>query len=154
MKLPRDLSGKHLAQALCRDWAYVEIHQSGSHIILQTDEPSPHRVAEISSNLVRRVIDRVGARCSGSDLRYLQHSLQEPAAEASETLLVQTDGSMVAVRHENEAWKEVKLGVVVRSDHLAKKHKRGVVSQARYVPRVGDRHPGSIGRDGVYLAAG
>jgi predicted RNA binding protein YcfA (HicA-like mRNA interferase family) len=45
MKLPRDVSGERLAAALCRRWQYRRVHQSGSHIILETEEPSPQRVA-------------------------------------------------------------------------------------------------------------
>jgi predicted RNA binding protein YcfA (HicA-like mRNA interferase family) len=45
MKLPRDLSGHELVASLCRDWGYVVVNQVGSHIILQTDEPTSHRVA-------------------------------------------------------------------------------------------------------------
>ena len=45
MKLPRDLAGQELARVLCREWSYVEVHQSGSHIILETEEPSHQRVA-------------------------------------------------------------------------------------------------------------
>lgn len=45
MKLPRDLSGSRLAQALIRDWGYVKVNQVGSHIVLQTEEPSHHRLA-------------------------------------------------------------------------------------------------------------
>ena len=45
MKLPRDLSGNELVAVLCKRWGYVKIHQVGSHIILQTDEPSAHRIA-------------------------------------------------------------------------------------------------------------
>jgi predicted RNA binding protein YcfA (HicA-like mRNA interferase family) len=45
MKIPRDLSGMDLAQALCRSWAYQKVNQVGSHIILQIDIPSPHRIA-------------------------------------------------------------------------------------------------------------
>lgn len=45
MKLPRDLSGRRLAATLCRDWGYIEVHQTGSHIILQTEAPSHHRIA-------------------------------------------------------------------------------------------------------------
>lgn len=45
MKLPRDLSGEMLAKALCQSFAYVRVHQSGSHIILQTEAPSHHRLA-------------------------------------------------------------------------------------------------------------
>ena len=45
MKLPRDLPGGKLARLLCRQWGYRQVHQEGSHIILQTDEPGPHRIA-------------------------------------------------------------------------------------------------------------
>jgi len=45
MKIPRDLSGQNLAAALCRRWGYVKVNQVGSHIVLQTQEPTPHRVA-------------------------------------------------------------------------------------------------------------
>jgi len=45
MKLPRDIHGRELAAALCRHWGYREIHQAGSHIILQTDTPEYHRIS-------------------------------------------------------------------------------------------------------------
>jgi predicted RNA binding protein YcfA (HicA-like mRNA interferase family) len=45
MKLPRDLSGTELINALCRDWGYQVVHQVGSHVILQTAEPYAHRIA-------------------------------------------------------------------------------------------------------------
>ena len=45
MKLPRDLSGEQLARLLCSQWGYVRSHQSGSHIVLDTHEPSRHRIA-------------------------------------------------------------------------------------------------------------
>lgn len=45
MKLPRDLSGRELAKRLGKSWGYRQVHQTGSHIILETDTPSPHRVA-------------------------------------------------------------------------------------------------------------
>ena len=45
MKIPRDLSGHELAAALCRHWGYEQVNQVGSHVILQTQEPTPHRVA-------------------------------------------------------------------------------------------------------------
>lgn len=45
MKLPRDTSGRDLVQALCRDWGYQQVHQVGSHIILQTDVPASHRLS-------------------------------------------------------------------------------------------------------------
>ena len=45
MKVPRDLSGAQLVKVLCRDWAYRVIHQEGSHVILQTDQPSHQRLS-------------------------------------------------------------------------------------------------------------
>ncbi len=45
MKLPRNVSGAHLAGVLCRRWQYKRTHQTGSHIILETSEPVHHRIA-------------------------------------------------------------------------------------------------------------
>lgn len=45
MKLPRDLSGEELVRHLEKRWAYLKVHQVGSHIILQTQQPTPHRIA-------------------------------------------------------------------------------------------------------------
>jgi predicted RNA binding protein YcfA (HicA-like mRNA interferase family) len=45
VKLPRDISGRQLVGALVRRWAYRQVNQVGSHIILQTEEPTPHRVS-------------------------------------------------------------------------------------------------------------
>ena len=45
MKLPRDLSGAELVRVLCRDWGYRQIHQEGSHIVLETEQPSHQRLS-------------------------------------------------------------------------------------------------------------
>ncbi len=45
MKLPRDLSGRDLVKALVQQWGYRQVSQVGSHIVLQTDTPVPHRVS-------------------------------------------------------------------------------------------------------------
>jgi len=45
LKVPRDLQGRDLAAALCRHWGYRQVHQVGSHIILQTDDPGHHRLS-------------------------------------------------------------------------------------------------------------
>jgi len=45
MKIPRDLSGQALVKALCREWGYKQVHQVGSHVILETEIPSHHRLA-------------------------------------------------------------------------------------------------------------
>lgn len=44
MKLPRDLPGEKLVRLPCREGGYEKVHQVGSHIILQTEEPYPHRM--------------------------------------------------------------------------------------------------------------
>ena len=53
MKLPRDLRGEDLVKHLIRHWAYEKVHQVGSHIILQTQEPSPQRIAVPEHNPLR-----------------------------------------------------------------------------------------------------
>jgi predicted RNA binding protein YcfA (HicA-like mRNA interferase family) len=45
VKIPRDLSGSHLAAVLCRDWDYRQVRQVGSHLILETDTPSHQRLS-------------------------------------------------------------------------------------------------------------
>ena len=45
MRLPRDCGGADLVRALCTHWAYMQVHQTGSHIILETDDPSHQRIA-------------------------------------------------------------------------------------------------------------
>jgi len=53
MKLPRDVSGERLAATLCRHWQYTRVHKSGSHIILDTDEPSRQRIAVPDHDFLR-----------------------------------------------------------------------------------------------------
>ena len=53
MKLPRGLSGQELVNALCRDWGYCVVHQQGSHIVLETEEPSHQRIAVPSHKPLR-----------------------------------------------------------------------------------------------------
>jgi len=53
MKLPRDLDGESLARHLEKCWKYLRIHQVGSHIILQTADPSPHRISIPAHNPLR-----------------------------------------------------------------------------------------------------
>jgi predicted RNA binding protein YcfA (HicA-like mRNA interferase family) len=44
VKIPRDLPGREIVKALCRHWDYRQVHQEGSHIILQTDIPTHQRI--------------------------------------------------------------------------------------------------------------
>ena len=53
MKLPRDLSGAELAKVLCKYFGYGQIHQQGSHIILQAESPAHHRLAVPDHNPLR-----------------------------------------------------------------------------------------------------
>lgn len=45
MRIPRGVSGARLASALCRKWGYREVHQAGSHMVLETDDPGHQRIA-------------------------------------------------------------------------------------------------------------
>lgn len=40
MKIPRNVHGRDLANHLIRHWQFVEMRQTGSHIILRTEVPS------------------------------------------------------------------------------------------------------------------
>jgi len=79
MKLPRDLSGQQLAAVLCRRWGYEKVNQVGSHIILQTQEPAPHRVAVPAQKRVRvgtlNSILRAVANHKGADRQEILDSL-------------------------------------------------------------------------------
>jgi predicted RNA binding protein YcfA (HicA-like mRNA interferase family) len=45
MRIPRDLGGEALIRCLCRSWGYRQVHQVGSHVILETEDPSHQRIA-------------------------------------------------------------------------------------------------------------
>ncbi|HXN48387.1 MAG TPA: hypothetical protein VN893_17190 [Bryobacteraceae bacterium] len=53
MKVPRDVSGAHLADVLCRRWRYARVNQVGSHIVLETSEPAHQRIAIPDHNPLR-----------------------------------------------------------------------------------------------------
>ena len=53
MKVPRDLSGTQLIKVLCRDWGYRQVHQEGSHVILQTETPGHQRLSVPNHNPLR-----------------------------------------------------------------------------------------------------
>ena len=53
MKLPRDLSGDELVRVLCRNWGYRIVHQRGSHIVLETEQPSHQRLAVPAHKILR-----------------------------------------------------------------------------------------------------
>lgn len=99
---------------------------------------SIHFPTSISANLVRRVVDRVGARCESA---YSDESLQlackeKPTAPPS-MLTVATDGSMLLTREEN--WREAKVGVVARGGFIppGEERTRRRIQNARYVAVLG-----------------
>jgi len=53
MKIPRDLSGQDLVKLLCKKWGYKVVHQSGSHIILETEVPKHQRMAIPNHSFLR-----------------------------------------------------------------------------------------------------
>ena len=97
-----------------------------------------HFPTSISSNLVRRVVDRVGLRCEAaySD-EALQVACREKPDEAPSMLTVATDGSMLLTRE--ASWKEVKVGVVARGgfNPPGEDRPRRRVQDARYVAVLG-----------------
>ena len=79
MKIPRGLSGKDLAALLWRGWGYRIIHQQGSHIVLETETPTHHRVAVPAHRTLRvgtlNAILRAVARHKGIERQDLLRSL-------------------------------------------------------------------------------
>jgi predicted RNA binding protein YcfA (HicA-like mRNA interferase family) len=53
MKTPRNLSGKELASVLVKKWGYSIVHQTGSHIVLVTAQPSHQRISIPAHKAVR-----------------------------------------------------------------------------------------------------
>lgn len=94
-----------------------------------------HHGTAISENLVRRVVDRVG-RCVQAQ-PHLGAELRAPAAQPPTTLVVEVDGSMIPTRGA-DPWREVKVGLVARGEHFVDNKGRGLVTQARFVARLGD----------------
>jgi predicted RNA binding protein YcfA (HicA-like mRNA interferase family) len=58
MKIPRNVSGAQLADVLCQHWHYSNVHQVGSHIILETSIPA-HRALRLGtlSSILRTVAE-------------------------------------------------------------------------------------------------
>jgi len=79
MKLPRDLSGAQLIDALCRSYGYRRVHQVGSHVILETNTPTHHRIAVPNHDSLRvgtlNSILRAVAAAQGIDKKEILRSL-------------------------------------------------------------------------------
>ena len=99
---------------------------------------SIHYPTTISSNLVRRVVDRVGRRCEAASSELaLQEACLSPCAEPAQSLVVAGDGSMLLTRE--ESWKEAKVAVVARGDAIIEEKNRRSVFGARYVAVLGGK---------------
>jgi predicted RNA binding protein YcfA (HicA-like mRNA interferase family) len=53
MKIPRELSGASFVKVLCKTWGYKQVHQVGSHIMLETDQPSHQRIVVPNHSFLR-----------------------------------------------------------------------------------------------------
>ena len=53
MKLPRDISGREVVDALTRKLDYRVVHERGSHIVLETDSPSHQRIVVPDHKILR-----------------------------------------------------------------------------------------------------
>lgn len=92
-----------------------------------------HYPMPISSNLVRRVIDRVGRRAEvPHSALTLQRACLPSPEQPPKTLVVAGDGSMLSTR---EGWKEAKVAVVAPGDTVIRS-KNGNAA-ARYVAVLG-----------------
>lgn len=94
-----------------------------------------HYPAPISSNLVRRVVDRVGLRREAArSALALQQACRPTPEQPARSLLVAADGSMLLTRE--ASWKEAKVAVVARANIIPNKDSPAV-SDARYVAILG-----------------
>jgi hypothetical protein len=99
---------------------------------------SIHYPTTISSNLVRRVVDRVGRRCEAAESELtLQQACRPSSEEPARSLVVAGDGSMLLTRE--ESWKEAKVAVVARGEDIIEEKNRRSVSDARYVAVLGGK---------------
>lgn len=97
---------------------------------------SIHYPRAISSNLVRRVVDRVGRRAENahSELTLQRAALPTPE-ELPRMVVVGDDGSMLNTRE--QGWKEAKVAVVADGSGFEQAKKRRELSAARYVAVLG-----------------
>jgi len=97
---------------------------------------SVHYATEVSSNLVRRVVERQGKLLDGAQPARVQAEVLPAPTQPAEAVYVFVDGSMVSTQ---TGWREVKLGIVVRAEHrlAGTEEQRGMVTQARYVAHMG-----------------
>lgn len=94
-----------------------------------------HYPMPISSNLVRRVVDRVGRRAEAAHSALtLQQACRPSPAQPPRTIVVAGDGSMLGTR---EGWKEAKVAVVDAGQSVIRDKSRR--ADVRYVAVLGDQ---------------
>lgn len=101
---------------------------------------SLHHGTTVSENLVRRVVERVGARMESCDDEVLQEELAPPSATPTELLVIGVDGSMLPTRGP-DPWREAKLGVVYRVEDYRRfaEKRRGAIDKGRFLAVVGPK---------------
>lgn len=94
-----------------------------------------HYATPISSNLVRRVVDRVGLRAEAAHSALaLQQACRPSPAQPPRTLVVAGDGSMLGTR---EGWKEAKVATVAPGDSVIRVKRSNPGPDVRYVAVLG-----------------
>lgn len=88
----------------------------------------------ISTNLLRRVFNRVSDRAEECDAEWLEESAMGPLKQTAGPVVVQTDGSMVSTV---EGWKEIKVGIVYVHD--PSRSGRRNCRDARYTAVLGNQ---------------
>jgi hypothetical protein len=113
---------------------------------------SIHYPTPISSNLVRRVVDRVGRR---SESAYSEQTLQQACLPTPEQLpqwlLIASDGSMLNTRE--AGWKEAKVAVVAAGEGIIPNKGHSEVLKGRYVAVLGDNKEFGKALDAALKAA-
>ena len=94
-----------------------------------------HYASPISSNLCRRVVDRVGRRRESAHSRLaLQQAALASPSHPPTSLLIAADGSMLLTRE--HGWREAKVAVVARGEGIIRG--KGVL-EPRYVAVLGNQ---------------
>jgi hypothetical protein len=97
---------------------------------------SVHYPRAISSNLVRRVVDRVGRRAEAAHSELTLQCAALPTPEAlPRMVVVGDDGSMLNTRE--QGWKEAKVAVVAASNGFEQAQTSRELRDARYVAVLG-----------------
>jgi len=82
---------------------------------------SMHYSFSVSSNLLRRVFERVSGRLSDCEEEWIQQEMKAPEENNADSItVVESDGSMVST---TQGWKEIKLAMVYTLPNLGENSK-------------------------------